>query len=150
MDDAFYTAAKSIGTIESLAVDRLTRGTNMPLPAGMKLIGQDGVSRNFFRAKFWAEKPQTYGDIVFQPDPLPYDLAEKPIDDCHHQQLVYYSKDALPVFFGHYWLKGEPKPLLENIACLDYSAVHSGRLIAYTYSGEKPLRKENFVWVNVD
>ena len=28
----------------------------------------DGLTRSFFRTKFWEDNPQTYGDIVFQPD----------------------------------------------------------------------------------
>jgi len=150
LDAQFYKASRVKGSFEAQVVDRLTRGTNMPLPAGVELKGRDGFIRRFFRTKFWSEQPQTYGDVVFQPDPLPYDLVDHPIKADEQQQLVHYPCDALPVFFGHYWLKGRPRPLLDNVACLDYSAVNYGRLTAYTYSGESSLREENFVWVYVD
>lgn len=60
-----------------------------------------------------------------------------------------YSHDEPPVFLGHYWLEGDPEPLAPNIACLDYSvAKPGGKLVAYRWSGERELRRENFVWVN--
>lgn len=146
----FIEASREKGSLESRTVDRLTRGTSMPLPDGVQLESKDGFIRRFFRTKFWEESPKTYGDIVFQPDPLPYDLAEHPIQSKHKQNLLQYDTRALPVFFGHYWLKGRPKPLQPNVACLDYSAVSFGRLTAYRFEGEAELKKENFQWVYVD
>mgnify|MGYP000459215225 CR=1 FL=1 len=150
LDAQFYQTSRIKGSFEAQVADRLTRGTSMPLPAGVELKGRDGFIRRFFRTKFWSAEPQTYGDVVFQPDPLPFDLVDHPIKADEQQQLVHYPCDDLPVFFGHYWLKGRPQPLLDNVVCLDYSAVNFGRLTAYTYSGEKPLKEENFVWVYVD
>lgn len=150
INDEFVTRSKERGSFESRVVDRLTRGTSMPLPDGMQLQSKDGFIRRFFRTKFWATSPKTYGDVVFQPDPLPYDLAEHPIKSHHREDLLHYPDHALPVFFGHYWLKGRPRPLQDNVACLDYSAVNFGRLTAYRYQGEKVLREENFTWVYVD
>ena len=59
-----------------------------------------------------------------------------------------YSHDAPPVFLGHYWMEGEPKPLAANIACLDYSvAKPGGKLVAYRWNGERRLERDSFVWV---
>ena len=30
--------------------------------------------------------------------------------------------DQKPVFFRHYWMAGEPKPLRPRVACVDYRA----------------------------
>ncbi len=143
----FLAAAKQSGSFEARMVDRLTRGTNIPLPEGMAMEGKDGFVRRFFRTKFWALSPKTYGDVVFQPDPLPYDLHEQPIHDDHHSDLIFYDSHEVPVFFGHYWLSGRPEPLRKNIACLDYSAVNDGRMTAYRFNGETALNKDHFVWV---
>ncbi len=145
----FIEASQQKGSLESRIVDRLTRGTSMPLPDGMQLHGQDGFIRRFFRTKFWEESPKTYGDVVFQPDPLPYDLAEHPIKQQHKERLLQYDVNAVPVFFGHYWLTGRPKPLQHNVACLDYSAVNFGRLTAYRFDGEPRLKEDHFQWVYV-
>ena len=35
------------------------------------------------------------------------------------------------------------------MACLDYSAVKFGRLVAYRWSGERELNADHFVWLRV-
>ncbi|MBC6904796.1 serine/threonine protein phosphatase [Saccharophagus sp. K07] len=130
--------------------DRLTRGTGIPLPEGTTIIGRDGYVRDSFRTKFWAENPQTYRDVVFQPDPLPEYIADRPLSPSESEQLLRYGTDEPPVFVGHYWLQGTPKPLRPNVACLDYSAVKFGRLVAYRFDGESKLSPTKFVWVYVD
>ena len=57
-----------------------------------------------------------------------------------------YATDAPPVFIGHYWLDGEPKPLASNVVCVDYSAAKAGKkLVAYRWNGEQRLTKDHFV-----
>jgi hypothetical protein len=150
LSQEFIEASKEVTSLEYQIVDRLTRGTSLALPEGVNVESEDGFIRRFFRTKFWADSPKTYGDIVFQPDPLPYDLVDHPIKKDEKSNLVQYSPDDPPVFFGHYWLKGRPKPLLSNVACLDYSAVNFGRLTAYRFSGESCLVEKNFLWVFVE
>lgn len=149
MTPEFLEASMSAGSLEYRIIDRLTRGLSMPLPEGMALESKDGFIRRAFRTKFWDRSVQTYGDVVFQPDPLPYDFAEQPINSDHRKRIIHYGEEEVPVFFGHYWLKGRPKPLTDNVACLDYSAVKLGRLTAYRFNGEQVLSRENFVWVYV-
>ena len=131
-------------------MDRLTRGTDMRIPGGAVLHSRDGYARHFFRTKFWAHNPQTYRDVAFQPDPLPDDIADSPISPADRAKLLTYGADEPPLFVGHYWLQGRPRPIRPNIACLDYSAVKYGRLAAYRYDGEAQLQTDKFVWVYVD
>ena len=66
-------------------------------------------------------------------------------------EMVYlYFISEKPVFVGHYWLQGNPKPLKPNLACLDYSAVKYGKLVCYRFDGEQILDNSKFVWVNVE
>lgn len=130
--------------------DRLTRGTGIPLPCGVTITGRDGYVRESFRTKFWAQNPKTYRDVVFQPDPLPDGIADRALSPDESEQLLCYPQQELPVFVGHYWLQGRPRPLRHNVACLDYSAVKFGRLVAYRFDGERKLSAEKFVWVYVD
>lgn len=130
--------------------DRLTRGTGIHLPQGTTITSRDGYVRESFRTKFWAHNPRTYRDVVFQPDPLPEDLADRTLSEGESEQLLHYPPGDPPVFVGHYWLQGRPKPLCQNVACLDYSAVKFGRLAAYRYDGESKLSADKFVWVYVD
>lgn len=131
-------------------LDRLTRGTGIPLPLGTTITGRDGYVRESFRTKFWALDPRTYRDVVFQPDPLPEDLADRPLSAGESERLLRYPPQDPPVFVGHYWLQGRPRPLCPNVACLDYSAVKFGRLAAYRFDGERKLSADKFVWVYVD
>lgn len=150
VDKAFIVNSIDRNSYQGRVMDRLTRGTDMKIPGGVVLRGRDGYERRFFRTKFWAQNPKTYRDIVFQPDPLPDSIADQRLSDDDRKNLLTYGADEAPVFVGHYWLQGRPKPILPNLACLDYSAVKYGRLVAYRYDGEAQLSAEKFVWVHVD
>lgn len=45
-------------------------------------------------------------------------------------RLRGYPADAAAMFFGHYWLTGEPKRQSHNALCLDYSAGRDAPLVA--------------------
>lgn len=149
-DENFLHQSVYKHTPESNAIQLLTRGVVFPLPDGVKVVTQDGYTRSTFRTKFWADQAQTYGDLLFQPDPIPAELAALPISKDHRANMVRYGLDQPPLFVGHYWLKGQPKPVTNNIACLDYSAVKYGRLVAYRMDGEQQLHPKKFVWEYVD
>ncbi|MGD8177190.1 metallophosphoesterase [Marinimicrobium sp. ARAG 43.8] len=149
-DDEFLQQTGQPGSRAALTKQRLTGGVDLPLPAGMSMIAGDGIERTSFRTKFWAPHAHTYGELLFQPDPLPPAVAEQPILPEHRRQMVVYHQHEKPVFVGHYWLKGRPEPVAANIACLDYSAVKFGRLVAYRFDGEAQLDREKFVWTYVD
>lgn len=136
-------------TLAFRVLDRLTRGSYLPLPEGIEIHSGDGFTRRTFRTHFWARAPQCYGDVVFQPDNLPNNLELRPLSDAERAQLVYYGPEQPPLFIGHYWCEGIPALPAANIACLDYSAVKYGRLVAYRWSGERQLNANNFVWLNV-
>lgn len=146
---SFIRDSALTGTFAARFMDRITRGTDLSLPDGRKILGRDGLERGFFRTKFWADSPETFKDVVFQPDPLPEDIRHQTLSREQKLALVSYSDDQIPVFIGHYWLDGEPKPLKNNLACLDYSAVKYGRLACYRFDGETILSADKFVWESV-
>lgn len=127
-------------------VDRATRGPQLNLPGNLSIHGRDGIQRKAFRTSFWHAQPHVYGDVVFQPDPLPHCIEERPLQERELTQLVYYPPDQPPLFFGHYWRHGQPSLLTPNVACLDYSAVKGGHLVAYRYDGEQVLSSDRLVW----
>ncbi|MET0356318.1 MAG: metallophosphoesterase [Cellvibrio sp.] len=149
-DENFLHKSVCKNTAESNAIQVLTRGVVFPLPEGVKVVTREGHTRSTFRTKFWVEKAETYGDLLFQPDPIPAEIAALSITPDHRAKMVRYGSDQPPLFVGHYWLKGNPKPITNNIACLDYSAVKYGRLVAYRMDGEQQLKDEKFVWEYVD
>jgi len=152
MSDSFLKKTFEIGaTTENRVVERLLKGTDLSLPEGMTLTGLDGVARTRFRTRFWAFEPEIYGDVVFQPDRLPATLAERYLTEIEKSKLVYYPEDERPLFVGHYWRQGEPELIRSNVACLDYGAVKSGKLVAYRMDANaKKLEEKYFCWVPVD
>ncbi|MDO3722735.1 metallophosphoesterase [Marinobacter sp. chi1] len=150
IDEDFLHASSALESFAGQVMDTLLRGTDLRLPEGMSITGRDGYVREFFRTKFWADDPQTYADVVFQPDPLPKEVARRPLQAHERKQLISYPLDAPPVFVGHYWMEGAPAPLKHNVACIDFSAVKYGKLVAYRMDGEKVLSPDKFVWVDVD
>ena len=56
--------------------------------------------------------------------------------------------DKVPVFYGHYWRQGTPEHLLDwtaHTACVDFSAVRGGTLVAYRWSGESQIQLDHYV-----
>lgn len=149
VDRAFVQASAEPGSFAHQVFNRLLRGINLPLPDGLSVTGQDGLLRSTFRARFWEEEqaPQTYAELAFQPDPIPADAAGKRLPRGFYNQLVQHEASDPLLFVGHYWREGEPALIRPNLACLDYSAVNGGRLVAYRLGDEQRLLPENFVWV---
>lgn len=147
IDDQFITLSLQPGSDPNRIIERLLKGTDMALPEGQSMLGSDGVRRTRFRTKFWNEQAQTLGDVIFQPDQLPDDLMEVPLSDRDRQRLFKYGPEEKPLFVGHYWCKGIPGTLRDNLACLDYSAVKNGLLVAYRMGSETRLSNDHFVSV---
>ena len=137
-----------LSSLARQTIEILTRGANMPLPGGEQMLSSDGLSRASFRTKFWHDSPETYGDLVFQPDPLPEHIHHQPLTALEREQSIRYGAHERPLLVGHYWCRGKPQPIKHNIACLDYSAINGGKLVAYRMDQEPVLDTANFVWVD--
>jgi hypothetical protein len=149
IDMEFLIKSSDLDSFEFDVMDRLLRGTNLKLPNGMTIEGKDGYVREFFRTMFWSDAPETYQDVVFQPDPLPSEIAARALSGSDRSKLLRYDADQPPLFFGHYWRDGEPECIKPNLACLDYSAVKYGKLVAYRFDGESALSNDKFVFIEV-
>ncbi|MCW8886476.1 MAG: metallophosphoesterase [Motiliproteus sp.] len=149
-DDKFIHKSAERGCFQWQVVDRLLRGTYLPLPNNEVMLSQDGYRRHVYRTKFWSLNPETHQDVVFQPDPLPAHIAGMELTEREKARLLHYGEEQLPLFIGHYWQEGRPVPIRGNIACLDYSAVKNGALVAYRMDQEKQLDPNKYVWVDVD
>ena len=149
IDRAFVQQAGEPDSFAAHCMQRLLRGLDMPLPPGLTLTSHDGFIRTAFRTKFWEDAPETYGDIVFQPDALPEEVANLPLSNAQKAALLRYGEDEPLLFVGHYWCNGTPAPLRPNLACLDYSAVRRGKLVAFRLDQETRLEPSKFCWVEV-
>jgi hypothetical protein len=125
--------------------ENLLKGIELPLPEGSHFFDKDGHKREEMRIKWWKNPGHTpvqeYGfgaDLSAYAGNVAKDLFE---NDWHYM-------DEKPVFFGHYWLSGEPTVQNEYGCCLDYSIGKKERLVAYRYNGEQKLDKKSLISVS--
>lgn len=143
-DELIYESVNE-GTALNQAIEQTLKGKEMKMPEGLSFTDKDGTQRTEIRIKWW-ENPleATYKSISVEPiDNLP----ELPIEASTLQSNNYYQSNDKKVFFGHYWLKGEPSLYKENICCLDYSVAKNGKLVAYRLGNDNKLDEKNFIYV---
>jgi hypothetical protein len=126
------------------AIEYCLKGPDILLPFGHSFKDTNGITRNKIRLKWWDVSDNatfkttavSVPDTSMLPDAL---LPERFIDNVPPKKLV---------FFGHYWMEGEPCILNKHIVCLDWSVVKSdGHMVAYRFDGEKELDNSKLVWV---
>jgi hypothetical protein len=143
-DELIYQSAKK-GTKLHEAIEQTLKGKEMNVPKGVSFRDKENFSRTEMRIKWWEDPSKmTYRSISIEPiDNLP----EHPISLTEIKYPEYYRADDKKVFFGHYWLRGEPSLYKDNICCLDYSIAKNGKLVAYRLNGETILENRNLIYV---
>lgn len=138
------TATKD--TSEFIALERVLKGIESPLPDGIVLIDGHNITRTRTRIKWWLDDWQN----------LPLSCAamlgsravmDLPDDKDYKPLPMDFTLDTdKPIFIGHYWLDGVPACLSSQVVCTDYSAGSTGFLTAYQFDTAKPaLDDGNFV-----
>jgi hypothetical protein len=145
LDKAFLYESASKETPFYDSVEVVLKGKEIAMPNGLFFDDKEGHRRTDIRIKWWEDpasssyRKLSVVDLEQLPD-APVDLELLPNTD-------YYKADECPVFFGHYWLSGEPSLLRPNICCLDFSVAKGGVLAAYRFDGEQQLDVRKLVWV---
>ena len=143
-DELIYQSVKK-GTELNEAIEQTLKGKEMEMPEGLFFTDKDGTRRSEIRIKWWEDPSKmTYKSISVIPIE---NLPEQPIELSELKSLDFYRGDDKKVFFGHYWLKGEPSLYKDNVCCLDYSVAKKGKLVAYRLNEENILDKKNFFYV---
>ncbi len=140
---ALMVAASRPDAMEFQTVEGLTKGLEVTLPNEHTFHDKDGHARNNVRIRWWDADATTYRRLALMPDAQREHLPATPIE---YDPRVRYD-NAKPVFFGHYWMEGEPVLQSPHAACVDYSAGKGGPLVAYRWDGERELDAANFVRV---
>ncbi len=123
------------------AVEALTKGIEMTLPAPHSFIDKHKIRRNRVRACWWDTQASTYKQIAKMTEQERQALPEV---DVPSNARIPVPTDK-PIFFGHYWMKDEPAPLTATAACVDFSAGEGGPLVAYRWNGPGALSAQHFV-----
>lgn len=130
------------------ALEHVLKGIQTTLPEGLYILDKDGGKHRHVRVNWWLKqlKNRPFHKIARMSDSvlatMPADRMSQPID------IDFVLKTDKPVFIGHYWLTGTPKPLSEQVVCVDYSAaIDSGYLTCYQFDTHQPLplSADNFV-----
>lgn len=141
VSDEFLQAAYVKHSPEWQAMEGLTKGLELTLPAPHSFVDHAGVERTEVRTKWWKEDAQTFRDVAIVGDDAGSSVPEQPLPDDY---LGGVSGDS-PVFVGHYWMTGTPRLESSTVACVDWSAAKSGPLVAYRWDGERELDARKFV-----
>ena len=143
-DELIFQSVKK-GTHLNKAIEETLKGREMKMPEGLFFTDKDGTIRTEIRIKWWENPAEvTYKSISIEPLE---NLPDLPVEIVDLKSSDYYLPDDKKVFFGHYWLKGEPSLYKQNICCLDYSVAKNGKLVAYRLDSEEILEANKFVFV---
>jgi hypothetical protein len=135
------------------ALENVLKGPELPLSdLGLSpFYDKDGHGREAARVCWWREHPTTVSELIDIP---PGSLGE---DGKLHEALAgplllvdvlkgdppdYTYTDPIPVVYGHYWRNGIPhrhEDWTTTTACVDFSAVKGGTLVAYRWDGEAQI-----------
>jgi hypothetical protein len=108
------------------AVNDTLKGKEAHLPDGHSFVDKDGAERHECRIEWWSRPEDRFKlkDVLMG---CPAAIGDRDI----LSDAVYHSyNDTKPVFFGHYWLQGEPFIKNASAICLDYSVAKGGKLVA--------------------
>jgi hypothetical protein len=137
LDDQFIQEAATRGTEAFNAVEIVLKGPEIPLPGGGHFVDKEGNERHNIRYNWW-RGGTTYKDVALVPSEQQSLITDDVLPDTI--SIASYPVDAPPVFFGHYWMTGDPQAQRHNVACLDYSIGKGGPLTAYIlYGGSSRL-----------
>ncbi|WP_018403509.1 metallophosphoesterase [Marinobacter gelidimuriae] len=127
-------------------IETLLKGLEITLPPGHYFLDKEKNERTNVRAQWWRTEKLTYRDLAMVPGSEIEKIPHTPIE----AHILPGYDGVKPVFVGHYWLKGEPGPLTDHIACLDYSVAGNsdGKLCAYRFNNDSKIEPNRFVWVN--
>lgn len=152
--DVGFVRANRRGDAVWEAIEVLLKGPEIELAAyGLPdYSDKDGNPRAAARARWWNAEATTLNLLIDIPDGTMTtdDLEYPPIPEVACQprdrQLVY--QDPIPVVYGHHWRQWEPDEHLDwtqRTACVDFSAVKGGPLVAYQWRGEPAIDPSHYV-----
>lgn len=126
-EDQLIKAADRGHTLFEL-VETALKGPELQLPDGFFFVDKGGHERKEVRRKWWDGRAVSWRDVAISV-PDPGQLPDQTLPD--EILTSAYPSNAVPVFFGHYWMTGNPLLQAENALCLDYSAGLDGPLASY-------------------
>ena len=153
MPTDFVVKANQKGRPEYEAIEVLLKGPEISLEKyGQKgFKDKDGHVRHRARLRWWDSEAITLRELAEVPEnartPEGVTYPRLPDKECG-DEAAYDYHGVKPVFYGHYWRRWKPdkrKDWTTNTACVDFSAVKGGPLVAYRWNGEATVTSKNYV-----
>tara|TARA_B100001093_G_C26829821_1_gene1015624 strand:- start:919 stop:1860 length:942 start_codon:yes stop_codon:yes gene_type:complete len=142
-DQAFYEQTGVYGSRAWKARETLLNGLEIKLPDGVSFRDYYDTKRHRIRLNWWQSQQTTFREAAVIDDSQRYTIPDLPLPEKSP------SYEGPLCFFGHYWMRGEPRITHPQAICLDYSiALTDGVLCAYQFRGETKARCNHLVWVN--
>ena len=138
--DQLIRAALKNDELYDLA-EAVAKGPEARLPHPHSFMDKDEKLRRHVRVKWWNGDAQNWRQVAMSVPDISQ-LPDSPLPD--ELLTTIYPVGDKPVFFGHYWMSGEPELQSSNALCLDYSAGTDGPLVTYTHvAGSQELSLAN-------
>jgi hypothetical protein len=131
-------------TAAFLAIEKLMKGPEVQLPAGVSFTDKYQTVRTEARLKWWSAS-RNFAELLAVPPSVIEHINKLDLKFDTQTLMEGFNSTEKPTFVGHYWLTGEPEPLSRTVACLDYSVARNGTLVAYRFSGESTLCTSKFI-----
>ncbi|MEI6573039.1 MAG: hypothetical protein WCO61_05775 [Alphaproteobacteria bacterium] len=122
-------------------VEVLLKGPEIKLPAEFHCYDKEQIRHTEARFRWRDRSATTLKSAAIGVGGSNLQLPEEPID-CSH----YHYLENTPIFFGHYWLSGEPRIESDNALCFDHSVAKGGKLVGYQWNPYEPIYGHRIVF----
>lgn len=113
---------------------------------------KNGHARTNARVAWWKDDATTLRDLAVMDGNFKTADGERyptlPDVEVAESERSFSYRGEVPVFYGHYWRSGRPQAGVDfsrRTACVDFSAIKSGKLAAYRWDGEHEIREDHYV-----
>lgn len=148
--ESLADAARATDPPSSLyaAVEIILKGPELDLAKyGAKSFkDKDGNVRKNARVRWWHSGATTLAELAEVPrgssDEAGQPYGELPDVLVDELDRSYAYDGQVPIIYGHYWRTGVPvehEDWTRTTACVDFSAVKGGTMVAYRWSGESAI-----------
>ncbi len=148
LPDEFFVRANTQEDPLYRAVETVLKGPEVALGTDGPYLDKDGHERSDAQIRWWDTSATTLRELAEIPPGslMPGGSPFPPLPDRREDSATRFRDSGdVPVLFGHYWFAGTPRVAGPRTACLDYSAVRGGPLIAYRWEGETELIDQHLV-----
>lgn len=136
------------------AIEVLLKGPEIDLASHGQppFYDKDGWARTRARVAWWNDEATTLRELAVMDGNFMTEDGETypplPGVEVATQEQSFSYRGDVPVFYGHYWRRGRPQrrvDFTERTACVDFSALKTGALVAYRWDGESEIREDHYV-----